>query len=508
MSNLSRFVRRHALAAPERRALSYDGGDIAYGTLWSRLTRVSGLLDAQGIAPGDRVALLMKNSAAFLEIALAVSHVGAVLVPINFRLSPAEVDFILADSGARLLFCDEEFATWEPAVPLAIRVPAEARTDASRLPGGAPREAMTPRGYDDLFRIMYTSGTTAHPKGVLHTYRNLHAKTADHIVELGLSRETRLLVAGPLYHVGAFDLPGIAVLGTGGTLCIQRDFDAGAALDLIERERLGGAWLAPVMGAELLAEQAAHPRDTSSIAWVIGGGERTPERRIREFASAFPRGRYIDAYGLTETCGGDTMMEAGREIDKIGSVGRALSQVDIEIRDDDGNALPSGEEGEVCIRGEKVTRGYWNAPGKNAASFFGTWLRTGDVGYLDADGFLFLTDRKKDLIISGGENIASSEVERAIQEHDAVLDAAVVGMANERWGERPVAFVVIRAGAETPGEDELRQHCRDRLAGFKVPDRVIFTDALPRSASGKVLKRELREELTAGNRWGPETDGE
>jgi fatty-acyl-CoA synthase len=497
MSNLSRFVRRHALVAPHRMALSHGSAGIGYGQLWAQLVRVAGLLDGQGIEPGDRVAILMKNSPAFVVIALAVSHVGAVLVPINFRLSPAEVDFILQDSGAKLLLCDEELQTWAPAVQRTIRVPAEAQADASRLAGCAPREAMSPRGYDDLFRIMYTSGTTAHPKGVLHSYRNLHAKTADHVVELGLSRQTRLLVAGPLYHVGAFDLPGVAVLWTGGLLCIQRDFDAGEALDLIARERLDGAWLAPVMGAALLAEQARSPRDTGSIAWIIGGGERTPEGRIREFGRAFPNGRYIDAYGLTETCGGDTMMEAGREIEKIGSVGRPLSQVDIEIRDDHGATLLPRQEGEVCVRGEKVTQGYWNAPEKNAASFFGPWLRTGDVGYLDEDGFLFLTDRRKDLIVSGGENIASSEVERAIQELDAVLDAAVVAVPDARWGERPVAFVVLRPGAAPLDEARLREHCRSRLAGFKVPDRVIFADDLPRSASGKVLKRELRERLVA-----------
>lgn len=495
MSNLSRFVRRHARVSPDRRALSYQGADLSYGALWARLTAVAGLLDARGVAVGDRVALLMKNSAAFLEIALAVSHVGAVLVPINFRLSPHEVDFILRDSGAKLLFCDEELAVWNAAAPATMRVSADAQEDASRLPGCVVREAMTARGYNDLFRIMYTSGTTAHPKGVLHTYANLHAKTADHVAELGLSRETRLLVVGPLYHVGAFDLPGVAVWSTGGMLCVQRDFDAAGALDLIEGERLTGAWLAPVMGAGLLAEQAERPRDTSSMAWVIGGGERTPESRIRGFGKAFPKGRYIDAYGLTETCGGDTMMEAGREIEKIGSVGRPLAQVDVEIRDDEGDTLPTGVEGEVCLRGEKVTQGYWNAPEKNAASFFGAWLRTGDVGYLDPDGFLYLTDRKKDLIISGGENIASSEVERAIQEHPAVRDAAVVGMADARWGERPVAFVVLQSGVPPLDEDALRAHCRDRLAGFKVPDRVFFAEDLPRSASGKVLKRELRDRL-------------
>lgn len=495
MSNLSRFVRRHAWRTPHRIALSYRSQRVSYGALWERLTRLAGLLRERDVQPGDRVALLMKNSAAFVEFALAVSHVGAVLVPINFRLSPAEVDFILQDSGAKLLVLDEAFATWPAAIEQTVALSEAGQADASSLPGCTPSEAIAPRGHDDLFRIMYTSGTTDRPKGVLHSYRNFYAKTADHIAELALSPETRLLLAGPLYHVGAFDLPGVAALWTGGALCIQRDFAAGQALDLIAEQQLNGVWLAPVMGAALLAEQARQPREVSSLAWVIGGGERTPEARIREFAQAFPNARYIDAYGLTETCGGDTMMEPGRELAKIGSVGRPLSQVDIEIRDEAGRPLAAGQEGEVCIRGEKVTQGYWNAPEKTAASFFGPWLRTGDIGYLDAEGFLYLTDRKKDLIISGGENIASSEVERVIYERDEVLEAAVVGAPDPRWGERPVAFLVLREDAMLT-EADLRKHCRDRLAGFKVPDRVIFTAALPRSASGKVLKRELRQQLT------------
>ena len=491
MSSIARFARHNAKRRPEKVALSYQGQHVTYARLWDRVQAVAGLLHGRGITAGDRVALLMKNSPAFIEIALAVSHAGAVLVPINFRLSTAEVDYILQDSETVLLFCDEELMHWEPAVGATIVVSREAQADASLLPGCGKAPLMAPLCHTDLMRIMYTSGTTDHPKGVLHSYGNFYAKSGDHIVELGLGQHTRLLMCGPLYHVGAFDLPGVAVLWTGGMVCIQREFDAGKALDLIENEALDGAWLAPVMSSGLLAEQAQNPRDTGSLRWVVGGGERTPEARIREFASAFPNGRYIDAYGLTETCGGDTMMEPGRELEKIGSVGRPLSQVDIEIRDDDGNTLPPGTEGEVCIRGEKVTQGYWNAPEKTKASFFGDWLRTGDVGYLDDEGFLYLTDRKKDLIISGGENIASSEVERAIQELPQVQDCAVVGMPDARWGERPVAFIVCKSG-ETLDESDVRGHCRAGLAGFKVPDRVIFRSDLPRSASGKVLKRELR----------------
>jgi fatty-acyl-CoA synthase len=249
------------------------------------------------------------------------------------------------------------------------------------------------------------------------------------------------------------------------------------------------------MVGALLASQTAAPRDVSSFEWTIGGGERTPESRIRQFSAAFPNARYIDAYGLTETCGGDTLMERGRELEKIGSVGRALSQVDIEIRDDAGQLLPCGEEGEICIRGAKVTQGYWHAPEKTAASFFDDWLRTGDVGYLDREGFLFVTDRKKDMIITGGENVASAEVERAIFEMPQVQDAAVIGAPDARWGERPITFIVLYPG-QSLSEAKILSHCRNRLAAFKVPDRVIFASALPRSPSGKVLKRELRKSIT------------
>lgn len=492
MSNISRCVRHHALRTPDRTALAYAGETVSYGELWRRINAVAALLRQRGVKAGDRVALFMKNSPAFLEAVFAASHVGAVLVPINFRLAPDEVDYILQDSGAVLLLRDAEFDHWTPAVPATIHLGAAAQRDLSSLAPDGGAASMADVGPATLMRIMYTSGTTDRPKGVMLTHGNFFAKSSDQMVELGLSPETRLLVVGPLYHVGALDLPGIAVLWAGGLLSILRDFDAGAALDLVAQDRLNAAWLAPVMTAGLMAVQAEAPRDVASLEWAIAGGERTPEARIRAFSDLFPNARYIDAYGLTETCGGDTLMERGREIEKIGSVGRTLSQVDIEIRGDAGETLPPGEEGEVCVRGGKVTQGYWNAPEKTAASFFGDWLRTGDVGYLDAEGFLFLTDRKKDLIISGGENIASSEVERAIQELAEVQDAAVIGLPDARWGERPAAIIVLHPGAAL-SEEAVRAHCRGRLAPFKAPDRVVFTDALPRTASGKVLKRELRE---------------
>ena len=289
----------------------------------------------------------------------------------------------------------------------------------------------------------------------------------------------------------------MAVLWVGGMVCLHRDFDALAAIRSIETERLTGAWLAPVMTSAILAHPDRQKHDVSSLKWAVGGGERTPEPRIHDFAAYFSGGRYIDAYGLTEGCAADTMMEAGREIEKIGSVGRALAHVEIEIRDDIGNALPAGESGEVCLRGPKVTRGYWKDPERTSASFFGDWFRTGDIGYLDADGFLYLTDRKKDLIISGGENIASSEVERVLYQLPQVREAAVIGVPDERWGERPVAVVVLNEGQSLDLET-LAMHCRDHLARFKVPKDLVIRDQLPRNPSGKILKRVLRAELSKG----------
>jgi fatty-acyl-CoA synthase len=494
MINLSSFVAYHAKCDPAREAVLYRGARITYGELIDRAERVAGWLRSRGIGAGDVVAVLMKNSAAFLDLALATSHAGGVFLPINFRLSADEVAYIVENSGARLLLVDEELEKNAAGPAPVVVVDAAAQSDARRLAPGAERVPAVPRRPSDLFRLMYTSGTTDRPKGVMHTYENFYWKSSDHVLALDLGRHSRLLVVGPFYHVGAFDLPGVAVLWQGGLMCIVRDFEPEAVLAAIATERLDGAGLAPVMTSALLSLPDRERYDVSSLRWVIGGGERTPEQRIRAFSAFFTNARYIDGYGLTETCGGDTLMEAGREIEKIGSTGRALAHVEVEIRDEMGAPVPAGHPGEICLRGPKVTQGYWRDPKKTEASFFGDWFRTGDVGYLDAEGFLFLTDRKKDIIISGGENIASSEVERVIYELPQVREAAVIGVPDEKWGERPVAVISLNDGGELD-LDTLMAHCRARLAAFKVPKALVLRDQLPRNPSGKVLKRVLREEL-------------
>jgi fatty-acyl-CoA synthase len=494
MINLSSFIAFHARRTPDRAALKYRGEDISYAAFDARIRHVGGWLISRGIGPGDVVAALMKNSAAFLELVFAASHIGAVFLPINYRLSADEVGYIIGNSGVRLLIADEELADIAAGSAPVVLLDEAAQSTATRLApdiAAAPVHVRQPR---DLMRLMYTSGTTDRPKGVMLTYENIYWKSADQTLVLGLNADTRLLVVGPLYHVGALDLPGIAVLWHGGMLSIHRHFEPEAALAAIQAEKLNAAWFAPVMTTALLTCPTRDTYDVSSLRWAIGGGEKTPEARIRAFSKYFTNARYIDAYGLTESCGGDTFMEAGREIEKIGSTGRAIAHVEIEIRDDAGKRLSDGENGEICLRGPKVTQGYWKDPQKTAAAFFGDWFRTGDIGYLDDDGFLYLTDRKKDMIISGGENIASSEVERVIYELPEVREVAVIGLPDPRWGEKPVAIVVLSDGAalQLPA---LADHCRARLAGFKVPKQLVIRDSLPRNPSGKVLKRVLRAEL-------------
>ena len=496
MINLSSFIAFHARRTPERCALKYRGEEISYATFDARIRIVGGWLASRGIGADDVIAVLMKNSAAFLDIAFAASHIGAIFLPINFRLASDEIAYIVENAGARVLIADEEFASNAAGPAPVVLVDEAAQADATRLAPNAAPTAAHPRLPSDLMRLMYTSGTTDRPKGVMLSYENFYWKSADQVLVLGLGRDTRLLVAGPLYHVGALDLPGIAVLWQGGMLSIQRDFDAAQCLAAIEADRLDAAWLAPVMTTSILTYPDRERHDVSSLRWAIGGGEKTPEARIRAFSQYFTNARYIDAYGLTETVGGDTFMEPGREIEKIGSTGRPVAHVEIEIRDDTGNRLAPGVNGEICLRGPKVTRGYWKDPGKTAAAFFGEWFRSGDIGYLDDDGFLYLTDRKKDMIISGGENIASSEVERVIYELRQVREVAVIGMPDQRWGERPVAVVVLADGAALELPD-LTDHCRRHLAAFKVPKQLIIRDSLPRNPSGKVLKRVLRAELEA-----------
>jgi acyl-CoA synthetase (AMP-forming)/AMP-acid ligase II len=422
-------------------------------------------------------------------------------MPINWRLAAPEVRYILGHSEARALVCGDALvpladdATTGTAQSL-LRVCIAETAPAGWVPLAAVRSptSVPPRARaegDDVHRLMYTSGTTGRPKGVMITHANLAWKNFAHLVEFGITSADLGLACGPLYHVGALDLTTTTLIGAGATTIIHRTFDAAAVVDEIERSRVTTVWLAPAMVNAIMALPEVERRDLSSVRLIINGGEKMPIPLIERLQRTFPSAWFADAYGLTETVSGDTFLDRDSLVTKLGSVGRPCLHVELDVWDEHGRSQPAGQPGEVVVRGPKVFKGYWRDTDATAAAFAGGWFHTGDIGVRDDDGYLYIVDRLKDMILSGGENIAGSEVERVLYEHAAVLEAAVIGRPDDRWGEVPIAFVALRPDT-TATADELMEHCRGQLARFKVPKDVVFVDALPRNPSGKVLKRELR----------------
>jgi fatty-acyl-CoA synthase len=491
----------HASRSPMRAITMFEGEPTTYADMAARAVALAGGLQERGVGRGDVVGLLSYNCPEFLQTMFAANYLGAVVMPINWRLAPPEIRYILEHSGARALVCDETLV--EPATqatagmedaPLRICVSPGAVAGWTTLAeleahAGAPVRAATDP--DDVHRLMYTSGTTGRPKGVMITHANLAWKNFAHLVEFGFTAADLGLACGPLYHVGALDLTTTSLIAAGATIVIHRAFDAAEVVVELERSRVTTVWLAPAMVNAIMAVPDLEQRDLSSVRVIINGGEKMPIPLIQRIQRVFPSAWFADAYGLTETVSGDTFLDRDNVLAKLGSVGRPCLHLELEIWDEHGRPMPADERGEIVMRGPKVFKGYWRDPDATAKAFEGGWFHTGDIGLRDEDGYVFIVDRLKDMIVSGGENIAGSEVERVLYEHAAVLEAAVVGRPDERWGEVPVVFVVLRPGMDATADD-LMAHCRGQLARFKVPQEVTFLDALPRNPSGKVLKRDLR----------------
>jgi fatty-acyl-CoA synthase len=493
----------HAERSPEKAITVFEGETTTYAQMAASAVALARGLHERGVGPGDVVGLLSYNCPEFLQTIFAANYLGAVAMPINWRLAAPEVRYILEHSEARALVCDE--ALREVAGQATHGLDALVRSCIGGAGGGAggwttlaelaagggdpPARVLTEA--DDVHRLMYTSGTTGRPKGVMLTHANLAWKNLAHMVEFGFTEADLGLACGPLYHVGALDLTTTSLLAAGATVIVHRAFDAAAVVDELERSRVTTVWLAPAMVNAIMALPDVEGRDLSSVRVIINGGEKMPIPLIERIGRTFPSAWFADAYGLTETVSGDTFLDRESIVTKLGSVGRACLHLEVEVWDDEGRPVPAGERGEIVLRGPKVFKGYWRDPEATERAFAGGWFHTGDVGVLDEDGYLFIVDRLKDMIVSGGENIAGSEVERVLYEHAAVLEVAVVGRPDERWGEVPVAFVVLREGQAVTA-DELVAHCGNQLAKFKVPKDVTFLDALPRNPSGKVLKRDLR----------------
>jgi fatty-acyl-CoA synthase len=502
--NWSYVVETNAEKFPDKEAILYQERRIPYRELNDRVNGLAkGLLDL-GIGKGDIVAILLYNCSEYIEITFAANKIGAVWLPLNFRLAGPELSYILDNAKAKVLISEKDFGettekirTQIPGLTHYIAVGEECPKGWDRYDELVEKNLGADVGHaavelDDLHRLMYTSGTTAHPKGVMLTYGNLYWKSIGHILTFGITHEDKTLVVGPLYHVGGLDLPATGTLYVGGSVSILRAFDPVKVLDTIDREKITNLWLAPAMVNMLFQEPTFKDYDVSSVRFIIDGGEKMPMPLIREIMQKFPNAWFADAYGLTETVSGDTFLSKDKVVEKIGSVGKPVAQLRVRVVDEQDNDLPPGQLGEIVLRGPKVFKGYWKNPEATAEALKNGWFHTGDIGRLDEEGYLYIEDRKKDIIISGGENVSSQEVERVIYESPKVLEAAVVGIPHPKWLEVPKAYVVLKKG-ERMTPEEVVEMCSQKLAKFKVPKEVEFIDALPRNPSGKVLKRELRQ---------------
>jgi fatty-acyl-CoA synthase len=434
----------------DRVALVFDGRERTHAELHARVARVAGALAARGVRAGDRVAMLLHNGLEFPETMLACHRLGAIAVPINFRLTQGEIDYILADSGATVLVDG----------PLALDAPA-------------PQAPVAP---DDPALICYTSGTTGRPKGAVLTHANLIASTRSWIHEMGATADDVWLSGQPLFHIGGINgmLPFLA-LGAKAVITPTTGFDPANAVRLMERHDVTMCIFVPTQWDQV----TAIPQRTR-LRTAMWGAAPASRETLEALARTYPGVDIVSAYGQTEMSGATTLLKGVDSTRKMGSVGKPMRDVELQLAD----AVDG--VGEIVYRGPFVMRGYWNQPDIEG------WFRSGDLATRDDEGYLYLVDRKKDMIVSGGENIYPAEVERVLREHPAVEDVAVVGAPHERWGETPVAFVVGEAQPE-----DLIEHCRRHLASYKKPTAIHFVTSLPRNAAGKVLKRELRQAVTS-----------
>ena len=501
-------VERHGFAVPDRPAFRFQGRT----TTWRQLRdRVRGLADAmsrRGVSFGDRVGVLMGNRPEFMETVLAANRLGAIAVPLNFRLTGPEASYVLGNSGARLLVLDDFAAAvgrdavglMDAALPTAVLGGAgwEDTEDYEALvaeqgEAGAPVDVPE----DAPALIMYTSGTTGRPKGAVLTHQNLQGQALTIIRAFQLHGDGEVnLVASPMFHIGAIGsiVPLILI---GGTMVVLPSgaFDAGSVLGLLEAERITSAFLVPTQWQALCADPTVRDRDLSALRVTSWGAAPASDTLLRRMADVFPDALNVAVFGQTEMSPVTCVLEGTDAIRKLGSVGRPVPTVAVRVVDGEMDDVAPGAIGEIVYRGPTLMAGYWQNPEATAEAFAGGWFHSGDLVRIDDEGFVYVVDRAKDMIISGGENVYCAEVENVLEAHPAIREVSVVGRPHPKWGETPVAVVALREPAASLDIEDVRAWASQYLARYKLPTDVVLIDALPRNASGKVVKNLLRERI-------------
>ncbi|MFF2082930.1 fatty-acid--CoA ligase FadD5 [Nocardia sp. NPDC058176] len=493
----------HATTSPDGPALRFLGKTTTWGELHARVQRLADALARRGVAPGDRVMILMLNNTEYIESVFAINSLGAIAVPVNFRLTPPELVYQVNDSGSAVIITDAVLA------PLAAAVSAATETLRTRIVVGAPTGDGA-LGYEDLLAeegesheprdvpedsaalIMYTSGTTGNPKGAVLTHLNMQAQALTCIRAMRYGPDDIAFCASPLFHIaGLGSVASCFVLGSLTVIHPLKAFDATEVLDAWEAERATSVFLVPAQWQIVCADPTVAQRDLRLrvISW---GAAPASDTVLRAMAETFPNALNVAVFGQTEMSPITCVLDGEDAIRKLGSVGKPIPTIATRIVDDEGNDVAPGEIGEIVYRGPTLMREYWNNPRATADAFAGGWFHSGDLVRADEEGFVYVVDRKKDMIISGGENIYCAEVENVLFAHPRVREAAVIGRADEKWGEVPVAVVAVEDTEEISLVD-LEAHLNEHLARYKHPKALVVVEALPRNAGGKVVKHELRK---------------
>ena len=489
--NLAQILIDSAERDPDHVAIKLDDSELTYAQLDGASAHIVGLLREHGFSPGDRVGIMLPNVPHFPVCYYGVLRAGGVVVPMNVLLKRREVTFHLKDSGAKLMFAWEGFAQDAEAGAAgagAECVLVKADEFADQVGSAEAVTQVAETDDEDTAVLLYTSGTTGTPKGAELTHTNLTRNAHASADLFGLGREAITLGALPLFHAFGQTCGLNATIGSGGTLTLIPRFDPGKALEIIQRDQVSVFQGVPTMYGAMLHHPERDEYDTSSLQVCASGGSAMPVELMRGFEDAFGC-KVLEGYGLSESSPVASFNHPDRER-KPGSIGTPIAGVEMKVVDEDGNDVAQGEVGEIVIRGHNVMKGYWDRPDATQETVRDGWLHTGDLGNIDADGYFFIVDRKKDMIIRGGYNVYPREIEEVLYEHPAVREAAVLGIPHDEYGEEVGAAVALKDGAEASAE-ELRDFVKEQVAAYKYPRQVWFVEDLPKGPTGKILKREI-----------------
>jgi acyl-CoA synthetase (AMP-forming)/AMP-acid ligase II len=512
--NTTELLNITAMIVPDRHAIVFDDRRMTFGELADRVSRLANGLADLGVGAGDRVAVMQVNCNEHIESYFATAKLDAIFVPINFRARSEELSFMLNDSGVKAIILGQRYQDMLRQVKpelttlehqITLEAPADDFVSYEDLIANSSDEERFPAADgDDVTIIMFTAGTTGTPKGVMLSHNSFSSYILANVEPVDMEVAEKNILTVPLHHIAGVQAVMAAIYG-GRTLVLQRQFDEEGWMKLVQEEQVNRAMMVPTMLKRLMDQPSFGSYDLSSLRVITYGAAPMPLEVIKKAIVEFPNTRFINAFGQTETASTITMLppdaheiregdpDYEQKMKRLGSIGKPLPDVEVRIVDEDGHDVALGENGEIVARGERLMKGYWNREEATRETLRGGWLYTGDLGYWDDEGFIFLSGRAKDFLKRGGEMIAPEEVEQIIMSHPAVDEAAIIGVPDIEWGERVRAIVVKKPGMDLSAE-EVVEHCRPRMAGFKRPEDVIFIEELPRNPMGKVLKRVLREE--------------